>query len=188
MKSKLLKIDNILIMLFIIIGLLTRTVLHLGPNVEFVTGLSLASGYFLRGQKKSFLVPILIMSISDLIIGNSVIFIFTWSAFLLTPLIGKILTVSKPKLFYNIIAGMSGSLISNIIFFLWTNFGVVLTTNMYERNINGLIQSYINAIPFFKNQLISNIIIAPLLFLTTSMAINIAEHISSKRKIEIKLG
>ncbi|KKQ36309.1 MAG: hypothetical protein US52_C0002G0002 [candidate division WS6 bacterium GW2011_GWA2_37_6] len=66
-----------------------------------------------------------------------------------------------------------GGIISTVIFFLWTNFGVVLTTSMYPKTIEGLGQSYINGLPFITNQLAGNLIIVPALFVFTYALINI---------------
>ncbi len=43
------------------------------------------------------------------------------------------------------------------VFFLISNFGVWLLSGMYEKNISGLINCYIVAIPFLKNTIISTI-------------------------------
>ena len=59
--------------------------------------------------------------------------------------------------------GLTGS----VCFFVITNFGSWLTLEMYEKNLTGLFQSYVLAIPFFHNTLISTflyLIILKLLF------------------------
>lgn len=54
----------------------------------------------------------------------------------------------------NIIVRLIGSLVGAFIFFLVTNFGVWLS-GMYSLSINGLIECYLLAIPFFTYSLIS---------------------------------
>ena len=49
-------------------------------------------------------------------------------------------------------------LVSSFGFFIITNFGAWLTLEMYEKNLTGLLQSYVLAIPFFHNTLISTLI------------------------------
>ena len=49
-------------------------------------------------------------------------------------------------------------LISSIVFFVITNFGVWAISGMYEKNFSGLVQSYFMAIPFFHNTLISTLL------------------------------
>ena len=158
--------DKILLFSFIALGFLTRTIFTIGPNVEFVTIASLGAGYFMNNKRLALLVPLVIMALSDAVIGNTSIFLLTWSAFLLTPIIGIALSKfnKKPDSANTALVGLGGSLLSILIFFLWTNFGVVVTTSMYPDTFSGLINSYINALPFLKNQLYSNIIFAPILF------------------------
>ncbi len=49
-------------------------------------------------------------------------------------------------------------LASSACFFIITNFGAWLTLEMYEKNLAGLLQSYILAVPFFHNTLISTLL------------------------------
>ena len=53
-----------------------------------------------------------------------------------------------------ILCGILGS----VSFFIITNFGAWLVHDMYEKNLSGLIESYVLAIPFFRNTLISTLI------------------------------
>ena len=46
---------------------------------------------------------------------------------------------------------------SSLVFFIISNFGVWIMENMYEKNLNGLINCYLLAIPFFKNTFISTL-------------------------------
>jgi hypothetical protein len=164
--------DKVLIIAFIVLGFLTRTIFTIGPNVEFVTVASLGAGFFMNNKKLALIVPLVIMALSDAVIGNTSIFIFTWSAFLLTPIIGIVLSKLNMQkgILHPALAGLGGSVLSVIIFYLWTNFGVVITTTMYPDTISGLMNSYINALPFLKNQLYANIIFAPMIFTLVALA------------------
>jgi len=110
------------------------------------------------------------MFATDLIIGNSRILIFTWSAFIVFPIVSSTIellrnkfskSINLPRLF----SLQSVGIISVIIFYLWTNLGVVIVSEMYQKDIFGLIQSYINAIPFLQNQLLSSLFAIPILYL-----------------------
>lgn len=171
MKNKL-----ILLTIISILALLLRTFFKIAPNVELVTSLALLAGYLLPSSKLAFIFPIGVMLISDLLIGNSQIFLFTWTGFLLPVLLGqKVLrkiNLSKVRLLNQVLIGASGSVLSVIFFYLWTNLGVVLTSGMYEISLNGLILSYKNALPFLKLQLAGNLIIAPLVFLNKELILS----------------
>jgi hypothetical protein len=68
--------------------------------------------------------------------------------------------------FKKIFFATGGGVVASIWFYLWTNFGVWFLDSfgMYPKTFNGLVTCYINGIPFFKNQLFSNLIIIPLVF------------------------
>lgn len=171
MKNKL-----ILLTIISILALLLRTFFKIAPNVELVTSLALLAGYLLPSSRFAFIFPMGVMLISDLLIGNNQIFLFTWTGFLLPVLLGqKVLrkiNLSKVRLLNQVLIGASGSVLSVIFFYLWTNLGVVLTSGMYEISLNGLILSYKNALPFLKLQLAGNLIIAPLVFLSKELILS----------------
>lgn len=186
MKFKLNRTEIIFILGLIIIGILTRTVLHIKPNLEFVTACSLAAGFFLKDKKLSLVVPFLIMLFTDLIIGNTIIFLFTWSAFFIAPAMGSVLNSRKIKKLFGkkenlrlLVTGMLGGLAFTLIFFLWTNLGVMLTSGMYAHTFEGLMQSYINALPFLRIQLFGNLIIVPIVLLTTKIYFDTLKLVSN---------
>jgi len=179
------KDTTILISLFIIWGVLSRTVFHLGPNVEFVSAISISSGILLKNKKLAFAIPVIIMFISDMIIGNTNIFLFTWTGFAIPVVIGFFLSKfikkdNEHKLTKLIgLSGLAG-ITSSITFFIWTNFGHWITTNMYTKDLNGLIACYINAIPFLKPQLAGNLIIVPIFVLVTYFVFNFSLKANTK--------
>ena len=183
-KPQISQMNIILAIIFIIIGVLTRTIFHFGPNTEFVTALTLASAYYFVNKKFALIVPLAIMFFSDLIIGNTTIYLFTWSGFLITFLIGELASNKRFKKLVNssflkkFLFIESIAILSTIIFFLWTNFGVVVLGNMYSHDINGLILSYINGLPFLRPQIIGNIVFTPAVFITVESFI--------KKKINFK--
>jgi hypothetical protein len=163
------KREIILIIALIAIGALTRTVVHVVPNLEFVTAISIVAGFNFHSSSKRLLaliVPLATMVITDAVIGNTSILLFTWSAYLIAPLFGIVLNKFNNKhRQYKIMASIGSAIVFTIIFYLWTNFGVVATTNMYPHNLAGLMESYLMALPFLWNQLVGNIIFTPILLL-----------------------
>ena len=101
----------------------------------------------------SFVVLLISMLLADIFVGfyNNMLFVYT-SLFFIAFIFFKIShKLNYKNLFF---LGFIGS----FIFYLITNFGVWALGSLYEKNINGLIECYILAIPFFKNTLISTII------------------------------
>lgn len=152
--------------LLIFLGILFRTVLHVGDNIEFVTTAALLSGAYL-GMGWSIGVPVISMVISDLIIGNSNIFIFTWSAYMIIGISGFLLQKFKIKSQKLMIARATGlGVLSAVFFFLWTNFGVWLLDSfgMYPKTIEGLMNAFLLGLPFLQLNLIGNLIFIPVSF------------------------
>ena len=97
-------------------------------------------------------IPILILSfiLTDLFIGFHDVTFFTWGSILFIGLFSKYLCS-------NFISRLTGSLLGALAFFVITNFGV-WSLGYYEYSINGLINCYYMAIPFFTYSLISTLI------------------------------
>ena len=144
------------------------------PNFEMITALSLISGSFLGGVYAP-AIPLFIIFLSDIYFGNSIIYIFTWSAFALIGIFG-IIFKRNSKYYYLKITG--GGILSVLFFYFWTNFGWWLVSGMYPLNSPGLLACYAAAIPFLKNQLISVLIFTPVFSLIFSL---IFEKIFVKR-------
>ncbi len=108
--------------------------------------------------------PALLVSfvITDLIIGFHGTVLFTWGSVLIIGLMSKYFVKSTFK-------RVGGSLAGACLFFIITNFGV-WTLGMYGYTFNGLVSSYIMALPFFGFTLISTVVFA-LLFEVTYLLI-----------------
>lgn len=155
------------------------------PNFEIITALTLVSAVFL-GRIWGIVVPLSIIAITDVVIGNSPVLVFTWSAFAIIGILGWFfsrLNVAGQK---SKIIGLTGvGIISSIFFFLYTNFGWWLVSGMYPHTLDGLFQCYIMGLPFLKNNLAGNFIFVPIfsvaaVFVRSLKAKNIA---FSRKKI-----
>jgi hypothetical protein len=176
----------ILLISLFLLAFLERTAFDLGPNIELVTTALILSAYYL-GRRYSLWLVLSIMVATDLVIGNTNIFLFTWSGFLIPALfVGGLYNRflaphtkhNSPytKKIINTLSLTSLGLSANIFFFLWTNFGVWLMGSMYTKNLPGLFMSYVNAIPFFRNQLTSALLFIP----TVYIAIELMLHLKKK--------
>ena len=147
----------LLIVSIIFLVSLTRIYPH-PPNFTPILALAIFGGAFLPNKRTALFLPISAMFLSDLFIGfHSQIFAVYGSIILLSYL-GNI--VEKKNILNLTITGIAGSL----IFFMVTNFSVWLGGKLYPLNIDGLIQCYTMAIPFFHNTLISTFIFLAILF------------------------
>lgn len=139
-----------------------RLFFDLGPNVELVTTATLlAAVYF--GSPYAFLVPFTVMVVSDVVLGNTAIFLFTWSAYLIIGISGLLLRGTGFKGLKLVGAAGVQALASSFFFYLWTNFGVWLQ-GWYPPTLAGLAQSYWRGLPFLKLNLLSNLLLVPTAF------------------------
>ena len=118
-----------------------------------IASISLIAGRYL-GSFYSLLIPLAIMAITDIIIGNTLIFLFTWSGF---ALIGSIGCISRQR---SMLRFFGYSVAAIVAYDLWTNFGCWL--GWYSHDLNGLILCYVLALPFMLWHLVSTLTILPL--------------------------
>lgn len=132
------------------------------PNFEIITALTLVSAVFL-GRLWAIAAPLSIIAITDVFIGNGPVMIFTWSAFAVIGIFGWLFSKLNIKSAKMKVVGLAGvGIVSSVFFFLYTNFGWWLVSGMYPHTLDGLIQCYIMGLPFFKNNLIGNLIFVPM--------------------------
>ena len=168
--SKNLKREIFPIALILILAL-ARLIPH-PPNFTPIIAVAIMSGYFFKNINLSFLTLVVAMLIGDLFIGfyENMIFVYA-SLLLITFVFYKISNKINFKSLF--IYGFIGSL----IFFIISNFGVWALGSpgvydiVYEKNLNGLVECYILAIPFFGNTFLSTVIFAyPAIFIYKSLA------------------
>ncbi len=129
--------------------------------------ISILSGLLLKSYYV-FIVPLSIMLITDIIIGNNYIFLFTWSGFAMIGLIGYILKIKNKFTIQKTPLIFGASIGSVLLYDLWTNFGCWL--GWYPHNLQGLSLCYTLAIPFTLWHLLSTtiaitVIVLPILYL-----------------------
>ena len=163
LKKEIFPISLILILAF------ARLIPH-PPNFTPIIAVALVSGYFFKNINLSLLILLVAMLLSDLFIGFYENMIFVYASLLLITFVFH--KISKKINFKNLfIYCFAGSL----IFFIFSNFGVwalgspgVLDV-AYERNLSGLVECYILAIPFFGNTFLSTLIFSYTAFLANSL-------------------
>ncbi len=146
-----------LVFLLLIFGMFSRFIVHV-PNFTPVISIALLSGAYLN-KRYAIVVPVALMILSDLVIGLHETILFTWGSMALIAFMGFCLRGKKN--FVNI-AGIN--LWSAILFFLATNFGTWLMSDLYPKNTQGLIDCFILAVPFFRTTLWSTLMYSALFF------------------------
>jgi len=116
-------------------------------------------GGALLPRKWALLLPLGAIVLSDVFIGMHPLIGFTWGSFLLIALLSNRFFKSVSP---STVIGASFS--ASVLFFVITNLGVWLEGRLYPPTLEGLASSYINAVPFFRNTLLSDLVFSAILF------------------------
>lgn len=136
--------NSIIITLIILLSALTRLVPHL-PNFTPITAIALFGGVYFTNKITAYALPLVIMVLSDFILGFSSITIFVYLAFIVVSFIG---TQQKK-------VSIGSVLLGGLSFFVITNFGVWLLG--YPKTWTGLAECYTLALPFFRNSILGDL-------------------------------
>lgn len=136
----------------IIFGVISRFLPH-PPNFAPIAALSIFGGAILP-RRYALTLPLVAMIISDLIIGLHGLIIFTWGSFAFIAF-GANRYLAKKLTFINVV---SASVVASVFFYATTNFGVWLEGFLYPRTLDGLVDAYTMALPFFRNTLIGDLV------------------------------
>jgi len=135
--------------------ILLRFVPHM-PNFVPVIAVAMFAGAYLP-KKIAPWVPLVVMIISDLVIGLHGVVAYTWGAMFLCGVIG--IRLKGNRSLTNIFAT---TVLAALSFFVISNFGVWLA--WYPRTVEGFFLCYVKALPFMRNTMAVNISFAFALF------------------------
>lgn len=142
----------------VLLGVASRLSAH-AWNFTIMGGLSILCGAFFARKWISVAVVFCSLIVSDLFIGFHNQMPAVYFGFALMILIGALLSAKPSRL-----AIVSGSVLGTFLFFLVTNFSVWFEGSMYPQTMNGLVNCYLMAIPFYRNQLIADVVSSVVLF------------------------
>jgi len=129
------------------------------PNFTPVVAMALFGGAQFSDKRSAFLVTFGALLLSDLVLGFHSQVIATYGCLALIVGIGFWLRQKKSA--GNIVIA---ALVSSILFFVITNFGVWLIDTLYPKTLSGLIECFAMALPFFRNTLSGDMLFTVILF------------------------
>ncbi len=142
----------------ILVAAVLRLVPH-PPNFTPIGAMALFSGAYLGRRAVAFAAPLGALLVSDLVLGFYHGQVTVYLSVALIVIIGMVaLSRVSP------IRVGAAALLSSILFFVITNFGMWLFSGFYARTLAGLEACYVAAIPFFQNTVAGDLFYATLLF------------------------
>jgi len=141
---------ELLLIGFVIMAVLVRLLPH-PPNFTPIIALALFGSTNFKNKWLGISLPLIAMVISDIYLGFYGITLWVYGSFLLISLLGRYWKKIK----------IQNVLISSLIFFIITNFGVWL--GGYPKTIEGFLLCYTMAIPFFINSILGDLFFSYLL-------------------------
>lgn len=171
--------------LFVVLAVLLRITAGTGAFATYGFSLVGASLLFFgsRMPRKQFWIPAALLIGSDIYLNLRVYHlplttdqIVMWSWYLVPCFIGVLLRNRVKPL--NVLGAGLGT---GIGFYLTSNFAVWAFGNIaYAKNLSGLIECYVKAIPFFRNGIISDVLFAAVFFGIGALAAQTSNVIEGK--------
>jgi hypothetical protein len=129
------------------------------PNFTPIGAMALFSGAYLGRRPVAFAAPICALLFSDLVLGFYHGQATVYFSVALIVMIGMVALGRVSPLRVG-----AAAIVSSILFFVITNFGMWLFSGFYPRTLAGLEACYVAAIPFFQNTIAGDLFYATLLF------------------------
>ncbi|HYE60167.1 MAG TPA: DUF6580 family putative transport protein [Candidatus Kapabacteria bacterium] len=141
-----------LALLLLGLGIVARLLPH-SANVAPIAAIALFGALYLP-KRLALILPLCALLLSDLFIGfySLPIMVTVYGSFLTIGLLG--LWIRSHKSFGTV---LGGTLLGSLLFFLTTNAAVCFFGTMYAHTLDGLMQSYTMALPFFRNSVLGDL-------------------------------
>jgi len=128
-------------------------------NFTAVMALALFGGAKFKNTSLAIVLPLIVMLITDAILGFYSLMPFVYGCIVVTALIGTAVGRKSNPAYV-----IGGSLISSVLFFLVTNAAVWYHNPQFTQDPSGLMMCYDIAVPFFRNQLFGDLFFNFILF------------------------
>jgi len=161
---------NLALTLLILAAALTRLLPH-PPNFAPITAMAVFGAVTFGRWRTAVVAPLVALFVSDLAKeylwrqGMSAqwgIYRGMWVTYGMTAVIALIARFSRGTRRVSVMAGTT--LLASIVFFLVTNFAVWARGTRFPHTLDGLLDCYIVATPFFRNSLAGDVVYAAVLF------------------------
>lgn len=152
--------------LLVVLGISTRLLPHMSQFTA-ILAVSMFAGMYLK-PRQALIVPLVLMVVTDMILGFHNTMFFTWGSMLLIGGIGLWLKNRK-----SVLSVLGGSIASAVLFFVVTNLAAWPT--LYPMTWAGLGECFVMAVPFFRTTLASTVVYSLVLYVSYEWALKRSE-------------
>ncbi|WP_402371527.1 DUF6580 family putative transport protein [Isoptericola rhizosphaerae] len=147
-------------------------------NLELSTLAAFAAAGLLR-HRLAMLAPLVVVAVSDVVLSNSAILLFTWSAWAAIGVAAWWTRRSSGT--RRVLDAVMFGAGSSVGFYLWTNLGVWLQGRgtFYPAGLDGLLASYVAGLPFLRPMLLGNLVLLPV----AAGVVALVERLESARAV-----
>ncbi len=158
------------------------------PNFAPVSAAALFAGYLFRSRRVALMVPLLILLVSDRLIGGYDLWLMlvVYSCLSLPVLFRGALRRAirfgggAAQAASGVLALLGCTAVCSVIFFVATNFACWVVTPWYPRSWAGLWECYISALPFFRYTLAGDMFFASAAFTAYGVSLRLARGLSER--------
>jgi accessory gene regulator protein AgrB len=153
MKNRSLTTDVVVISILVVLAVASRLLPH-APGFVAVTGASMFAGWYLRRGSLAYLIPLIVLSLSDLMLGfyQPLLMLAVYLVAIAPVLAGRLLRGNATPLRL-----AASALCCSVLSLLTINFFVWVSSAWYAKTAAGLLQCYVAALPFFKYRLAGDV-------------------------------
>ncbi|MBC7465317.1 MAG: hypothetical protein H7256_04940 [Bdellovibrio sp.] len=152
------KVEWFVFLALVALVVVSRLTSHIW-NFTAVGGVALFSGAYFSKKYFAVLVPLMGLFISDLMIGLHNQMLPVYFSYALIVALGCTLQVNSPR-----VRTAMTSIAGACLFFLITNFTSWMGNAFYAQNFEGLMNSYLLGVPFFRAQFASDVVFSLVIF------------------------
>jgi hypothetical protein len=129
-------------------------------NFAPIAAMAMFGGAYLN-KKLAMILPLSAMAVSDIFIGfdSWQTRLAVYCCFVFSGLLGLWLRNHK-----SVGTVVSASLLGSIVFYLVTNLVYFHAVSLYPKTFEGMVQAYVNAIPFFQNTILGDLFYVAVFF------------------------
>ncbi len=142
----------------VLIAVISRLISH-EWNFTAMGAVAVMAGFLISSRPIALATVLSSLLISDFFIQFHNTMIAVYLGYTLMTLVGIFMAKNK-----NLSRIIASSLIGSVVFFVVSNLGVWFEGQLYPQTFSGLMNCFEMAVPFFRNEMISTMILAPVLY------------------------